>query len=127
MDEEDYGGPEMPHGMNQTRKRGWGGGDMEMEHQQEATRKEKRKNVAAVRVEQFQNTVVGEGYQAKHVIRQPSKNKEAAKIVDMTRGRTFHDDSKKSEFTSRFDKSNYIQSKGLRDFRREIEKILAQS
>jgi hypothetical protein len=88
MDEEDGGGPEMPHGtrMNQTRKRGWGGGDMEMEHQQEATRKEKRKNVAAVRVEQFQNTVVGEGYQAKHVIRQPSKNKEAAKIVDMTGG-----------------------------------------
>lgn len=127
MENEKERGPEIPHGMHQSRKRGWGGGDMEIQHQRESSRKDKQKHVAAVEVGQFQNTVVGEGYQAKHVIRQPSKQATVAKLVDMTGGRTFHDDSKKSNLKSRFDKSTYIESKGLRDFRKEIERILSGS
>eukprot|EP00980_Cylindrotheca_fusiformis_P014199 scaffold3736_cov103-Cylindrotheca_fusiformis.AAC.1 len=125
MSDDEYEGPGIPHGTNQTRKRGWGGGDMEMEHQQESSRKGKRQNVAAVNVRQFQNTIVGEGYQAKHVIRQPGQQADAAKLVDMTGGSNNREDSKKEKVKSSFNRNNYIECKGLREFRKEIEKILA--
>ena len=50
-------------------QKGWGGGDLEMEHQRESFRQQK-KGAAAVDISQFQNTEVGKGYQAKHVVRQ---------------------------------------------------------
>ncbi|KAL3944884.1 MAG: hypothetical protein SGBAC_001029 [Bacillariaceae sp.] len=102
-------------------KRGWQGSSMELEHQQDSGREKKRKNVAAMDVTQFQNTEVGEGYQAKHVMRQPSKRDEKTKVVDMTGGKDFKTEKKRPN-TKKFD--NLLECKGLRDFRREIEKIL---
>lgn len=96
---------------------------MEMEHQHDSSRKKKRKNVAAVDVKDFHNTEVGEGYQARHVVRQPSKRSNKEKVVDMTGGKDFKNERRRPE-TKKFDRSKLIACKGLRDFRREIEKIL---
>lgn len=102
-------------------KRGWQGSSMEMEHQQDSSQNKKRKNAAAMDVKQFHNTEVGEGYQAKHVMRQPSKRDDKTKVVDMTGGKDFKSEKRRPE-TKRFEK--LIECKGLRDFRKEIEAIL---
>jgi hypothetical protein len=54
------------------RERGWEGQELEWNHQRGGGNNNNTKSVsAAVDLGQFQNTVVGQGYQAKHVIRQP--------------------------------------------------------
>jgi hypothetical protein len=129
MNEENYDGPELPKGIKRNRG-GWQGEDLEMEHSRDASQSGKRKNVAAVHVEQFQNHVVGKGYQAKHVIRQKTgKEKVAAAIVDMTGGKAAKESSSSSQTqpSSKFNRKTYIQCKGLREFRREIEKILSSA
>ncbi|CAJ1969550.1 unnamed protein product [Cylindrotheca closterium] len=108
-------------GRHRGSKRGWQGSSMEMEHQQDSSRNKKSKNVAATDKQQFYNTEVGVGYQAKHVMRQPSKRDPKNKVVDMTGGKDFKSEKKRPE-TKKFE--NVIECKGLRDFRREIEKIL---
>jgi len=50
--------------------KGWQGGDLELDHAREAFEQHKSKTVAAVDISQFQNTEIGKGYQAKHVVRQ---------------------------------------------------------
>lgn len=49
---------------------GWGGNDMELEHQRQSFLEHKNKTSAAVDISQFQNHEIGQGYQAKHVVRQ---------------------------------------------------------
>ena len=105
-------------------KRGWQGSSMELEHQQDSSRNKKRKNVAAMDVKQFHNTEVGEGYQARHVVRQPSKRDDKETVVDMTGGKDFKTE-KQLPKTKRFEK--LIECKGLREFRKEIEKILSSA
>ncbi len=123
-DDSRYGGPDMPRGVVSDR-RGWQGEELEMKHQQEIFRSGKVGSVAAVDIRQFQNHVVGEGYQAKHVVRQPSANPVSlVKIQDLTGGLVFHDEPKKSGKTDTGERK-YLENDGLREFRKEIEYILA--
>lgn len=114
---------EMPRGVS-SRRKGWQGEELEMQHQREAARSEKQKVSAAVDIKQFQNTVVGEGYQAKHVIRQPSTSNSAANVRDMTGGK-FAESTNETKPLTTTDRAEYIKNSGLRDFRREIETILS--
>jgi hypothetical protein len=122
------GGPAMPRGVvSHHRRRGWQGEELEMGHQQEALRggKSKQGAVAAVDIRQFQNTVVGEGYQAKHVVRQPgSKPASSLQVKDLSGGAVFNKAKEKPSKSDSGDR-DYIKNDGLREFRKEIELILA--
>jgi hypothetical protein len=69
------GGPALPRGVLRPKmvRKGvtsaWAGEEMELEHQRQQP-SDKKQTYAAVDITQFQNTVVGKGYQAKHVVRQ---------------------------------------------------------
>ena len=117
MDDRDY---------NRKRNKGWGGEELEMQHQRDAFAKEKHNKVTAVNLEQFQNNEVGKGYQAKHVIRQQSAAN-TSKIIDMSGGAEFKSASVPETIIKPKvgEEKGYIQSKELRDFRREIETILS--
>jgi hypothetical protein len=127
-DASDDGGPAMPPRGVTGRRRGWQGEELEMAHQ--ATRTdEHHQTVAAVDIRQFQNTVVGEGYQARHVVRQPSASSPAAKTKDMTGGADMKETKKSTTLDAyKYTGGNkYIENAGLRQFRREIEDILSSS
>jgi hypothetical protein len=103
---------------------------MEMVHQREAIREDKGKASAAVDISQFQNHEVGKGYQAKHVIRQKTGEEPSVKIKDMMSGEKNRADSKaKAPKRSANEiseiRASYMKSAGLREFRKEIEKILS--
>ena len=122
MDDDMMGGPDLPRGVSSHRGV-WQGETLEMEHQQEAFRNEKRNIAAAVDIKQFQNNVVGEGYQAKHVIRQPSANQAPKMVVrDMTGAKK---SGKGAEDSISIDRDEFLKNAGLREFRREIENILS--
>ena len=100
---------------------------MEIEHQQQDSINGKLKDgvAAAVDIRQFQNNVVGEGYQARHVVRQPSaRSSKPMKVQDMTGGAQFFPDDRATELIDTGTRS-YLENEGLRSFRKEIEKILA--
>ena len=124
MDEDN----ELPRGIVRQQRRGWQGEELEIDHQRESIQSGKSKEAVTVAVDigQFQNHVVGEGYQAKHVVRQPSAKPRGARlqVKDMTGGAKFSDDNREPEKTDNGDRS-YIQNAGLRAFRKEIESILA--
>mmetsp|Transcript_1797 Transcript_1797/g.2588 ORF Transcript_1797/g.2588 Transcript_1797/m.2588 type:complete len:164 (+) Transcript_1797:139-630(+) len=111
---------------------------------------------ATVDLSQFRNTEVGVGYQAKGVVRQRSgyeesnisktKRKETLPpqipkadnaLEQNIRQQPFKNDSERiqeKDMTNTSASSNkapefnkFLQSKGIRDFRREIEKILSQA
>jgi hypothetical protein len=68
--------------------KGWQGSSMELTHQMESHRDQKASQYAAVDIRQFQNTQVGKGYQAKHVVRQrqvaDQQDTEPQVVKDMT-------------------------------------------
>lgn len=130
------------------RKGGWSGEELEMQHQQDvfaAKNKNKhqhQKGAGTLLKDQFQNTEVGQGYQAKHVIRQKQHSSATtvatsssnSNIIDMSGGVDFNKASalqsnNKSNMPeeSILDVKLYLKSKELRDFRKEIEKILSSS
>jgi hypothetical protein len=115
-----------PRSVSQQR-RGWQGEELEIDHQRESLKSGKDKDAvaAAVDIRQFQNHVVGEGYQAKHVIRQSSAKTRgpSLQIKDMSGGAKFGRGESKQEMKDTGDR-NYIQNAGLREFRKEIESIL---
>ena len=119
---------ELPRGIVRQQRRGWQGEELEIDHQREAIQSGKVKEAAAVAVDirQFQNHVVGEGYQARHVVRQPSSKPRGAslQVKDMTGGAKFSGDTSTPEKADSGDR-RYIQNAGLREFRKEIEAILA--
>lgn len=120
-------GPAMPRGVVNQRRRGWQGEELEMGHQQETLRsgKHKESTVAAVDIRQFQNHVVGEGYQARHVVRQPSANPASnLQVKDMSGGAAFHHKKEKASKSDTGERE-YMKNDGLREFRKEIESILA--
>ena len=122
-------GPATPHGAINTNRRlpGWQGQELELGHQQEVLRSgRKERVVTAVDIRQFQNHVVGQGYQAKHVVRQPSANLASfqAQITDMSGGAVFHSETEKAKKADSGYR-DYIKNDGLREFRKEIESILA--
>jgi hypothetical protein len=80
----------LPRSVGQQR-RGWQGEELEIDHQRESLKSGKYKDAvaAAVDIRQFQNhVVVGEGYQAKHVMRQSSAKTTgpSLQIKDMSGG-----------------------------------------
>lgn len=127
-DGSDDGGPEPPRGVMK-RRRGWEGEEMEMVHQKEAFREDKGKVSAAVDISQFQNYEVGKGYQAKHVVRQKTGEAPSAKIKDMSGDNNGADSKAKAPKRSANEiseiRASYMKSAGLREFRKELEKILS--
>ena len=131
MDEDDG----VPRGVLPapgSRKRGWDGGHLEMEHQVESLRQNKSSAVAAVDVRQFHNVEVGEGYKARHVVRQPSAARRDAapskKSRDATSGGSSScadGDAAGAPAAAARDVEKLLRNDGLRAFRREIEKILS--
>lgn len=107
---------------------------------------------AAVDLNQFRNEEVGKGYQAKHVVRQreATASASAAGVVDMSGGKFSSSkkergaESAASKKRSLDDKGatddggggekkagdfrleSYLQCKGMRDFMKDIDKILKQ-
>lgn len=117
------GGPRIPTGAVK-RQRGWQGEELEMEHKKQSH--EKLSQAAAVDIRQFQNHKVGEGYQARHVIRQRSAHSgNDMQVQDMSGGK-FTEKKEPEKLVDTGDR-NYLRNKGLRDFRKEIESILASS
>ena len=108
------------------KRKGWQGDEMELDHQREKLREGPRNDtVVAVDLKQFQNHKVGEGYQAKHVVRQKSgATNSTVEIVDMS--------SNKNPFKTKEKKqderlSKYLRSNAMREFRRQLEEILNSS
>ncbi len=143
-DEDDY----IPRGVLKTQRRGWQGEEMELEH----LRSDKdfpKSTFCAVDKQQFYNHQIGEGYQAKHVFRQPKKEdvKQETQVISGLKAQeakssihsetTFdehrqqHKQEKRKRESEDDTKQNklqmYLNSTGMRHFRREIEKILSTS
>jgi len=133
-----------------SKRRGWAGEDLELEHQRESLRESKEKVSAAVDISQFQNHEVGKGYQAKHVVRQQVAEKPTVMdIKDMTGGGSSRSDSKKNKSSKdkqqkgekkrkhreeereeepdnpRTRLKKYLSSPAFVSFRKEIDDILA--
>eukprot|EP00934_Nitzschia_sp_Nitz4_P002068 Nitzschia sp. Nitz4//scaffold119_size111653//20941//21306//NITZ4_004179-RA/size111653-processed-gene-0.5-mRNA-1//1//CDS//3329533803//2068//frame0 len=115
--------PDAPRGS--TANRGWQGGEMEMDHQRNKELGFKGES-AAVDLDQFRNYVVGEGYQAQHVVRQrgaPKPSNQPLSIQDMTGGAKFSQNDA-SFSTSDTGERDYLQNAGIREFRKELEGLL---
>jgi predicted ATPase len=130
------GRPSLPEGV--LRKRGaiWDGEEMELEHYREdrlsGEKRRKQDTAVAVDLTQFQNTAVGQGYQAKHVIRQRTVEEEPKRSITKisTKGEnsTLIRNEAKAHSTSTAASeltglNQLLQLKAIRDFRRELEKI----
>ena len=138
----------------------WQGEEMELDHQRETERRDRDRDessttgaaaiVTAVDLNQFRNTEVGKGYQAKHVVRQNTtatnndtaaaaaaqviidaetmvpastkKRRSAAAAVRMER-RAENDTATTVAVVT--EKEELLRNDGLRLFRREIENILS--
>ena len=103
------------------------------EHQRESLQQQSGSSAksthAAVDLQQFRNDEVGKGYQAKHVVRQKGVPNKASGIVDMSQRK---EESMETTQTARSNaesitKESYLQCRGMRNFMREVEKILDNS
>ena len=112
--------------------------DTELEHDQ-AARCDVTKNHAAVDLSQFRNEEVGRGYKAKHVVRQREASSSAKGVLDMSGGifstkdvgsssatkKRGRDEIGRGDETAVGKKSDaYLKCKGMRDFMKDIDKIL---
>ncbi|KAL7578217.1 hypothetical protein ACA910_012641 [Epithemia clementina (nom. ined.)] len=131
-------------GFNKKR-RGWEGQEMELQHSRDTWKKDQESGSTAVAVdlEQFRNHQVGEGYQAKFVVRQQYAHEPARKekidsvaVVDILRAKRSRNDetgiSKSDKKRQRKNTSDeilakYLECEGLRQFRKELEKIVNSS
>ena len=82
-------------------------------------------NHAAVDLSQFRNEEVGKGYQAKHVIRQKGAPTKASGIVDMSQRK--EESEPKPKDAEPITKESYLSCRGMRNFVREVDKILGNS
>lgn len=127
--------PRIPQGVIKSRG-GWQGEELELEHQRQQDANHKT-SAAAVDLNQFRNTEVGKGYQAKHVVRQKGAKIESISIKDMSKPDPSAKSNKRSRESSKKRKDNsrpsedkepplqrYLKCEGLRAFRKEIEKIV---
>ena len=82
-DDDDDHDPRSRGMMIPKRRRGWEGEEMELQRDDEPTAGLSAH--AAVDLQQFRNTEVGKGYQAKHVVRQRTgmESQNAVKVQDM--------------------------------------------
>ena len=98
---------------------------------------------AAVDLSQFRNEEVGKGYQAKGVVRQRGgATNNASRVVDMSGGSFSKQNDSLSKKKKRIHEENeeeagsrkkqpdplqsYLQCQGMRDFVKEVDKILQQ-
>ena len=136
MERRQYDSDENDHRkpVASSRKRGWGGEELEMNHTRQQLREGTSTNYTAVDLKQFHNTIVGVGYQAKGVIRQKYQLQEAVQVHDMRADQkppgSSSEQSKREEVSTQTKQSKiqrrerYIQCAGLREFRRQLEEIL---
>mmetsp|Transcript_17655 Transcript_17655/g.41195 ORF Transcript_17655/g.41195 Transcript_17655/m.41195 type:complete len:147 (-) Transcript_17655:1544-1984(-) len=139
---EDELGPAIPEGVLR-RRAGWSDREnFEIEHQRERLRSDAEASSAAVDLSQFRNEEVGKGYQAKHVVRQAVAASSNDAVIDMTGNQKEAKKSKKrnkrvneqvadaegSRKHSRPDPrlGTYLGNKHMRDFVREVDKIINQ-
>lgn len=141
-------GPSGPH--HQGKSKGWDGDHLELEHQRkqaEETSTQHHGEPVAVDLEQFRNTEVGKGYQARHVIRQPrvataaaelstssTTSRKIAPAPDSSSSRTHQGGTSNisqgkrpaspssTPHDPKLDK--YLRCEALRKFRRELDQIL---
>lgn len=146
-------GPDMPAGVLRSRG-GWQDKfNLEVEHQRERLQadadggalKGETNAHAAVDLSQFRNEEVGKGYKAKHVVRQRGASPSATGVVDMSGGKfskkerraesskkRSRDDGEKEDNDGNKRQSgdlrlaSYLKCKGMRNFMKEIDKILKQ-
>lgn len=146
---------EMDHQRERLRAARQEDDDNDSDHSRSGIREDaakKNDTHVAVDLSQFRNEEVGKGYKAKHVIRQREAGVESSSsggVVDMSGGK-FRSEGKKdggmgasgSKRSAGNDGSSrevgkirrkepsqldtYLQCKGVRDFRREIEKLLSR-
>jgi hypothetical protein len=109
----------------------WQGEEMELQHAV-VSKRLLTSSAAAVDLNQFRNTEVGQGYQAKHVVRQRTGVVEKAddKTVEAVQETTTRRAASSSECDiakskKTVTKEDLLANKGLRDFRKEIESILS--
>jgi len=100
------------------------------EHQRESLQQQSgstsaKSTHAAVDLQQFRNDEVGKGYQAKHVVRQKGVPSKASGIVDMSQRKeeSIETQTARSNAES-ITKESYLQCRGMRNFMREVNKIL---
>ena len=103
--------------------------DFPTDHQREALQQSESGNNkadhAAVDLSQFRNEEVGKGYQAKHVIRQAGAPSKVSGIVDMSKKDiSSKKDESKPKPKDTTTKETYLACRGMRNFIREVDKIL---
>ena len=133
------GGPAVPAGVLPTSKKGWAGEELEIQHRIDHNPKE---DFAAVEITQFQNTEVGAGYQARGVVRQKTagaaQNTPVRDWTGKTQGSTnpvAGGDSTEPKLPKEIKRKKnkrkrleeYISCDGIREFRKEIEQLLASA
>jgi hypothetical protein len=130
------------------RGKGWEGEEMEIAHQREerlrgAGSRSGKEKYQTVNLDQFRNDEVGVGFQARGVQRQKTGMDDRIKIIDMTKNDSPHqsDESRDNEAKRKKTRhrkngsqedgedsiQKYLQCQALRDFRKEIEKILSET
>ena len=99
---------------------------MELNHQREKLREGARNDtVVAVDLKQFQNHKVGEGYQAKHVVRQKSGvTNSTVEVVDLSSKEISFKTKEKIKEERLY---KYLRSNAMREFRRQLEEVLNSS
>lgn len=105
------------------RNRGGWGEAMELAHQR--TNDASATSVVAVDLDQFRNTEVGTGYQAKHVVRQKTAASTTTKTKIVNSNFQNAADRGKSSEDKSIEKEELLRNDGLRAFRKEIESILS--
>ena len=118
------------HNTANKQRGGWGEA-LELEHRK-STLTSDRSSVVAVDLNQFRNTEVGSGYQARHVVRQKAvgdamgKTKIVHKNSDFPTGREENERTQARHSTA-ISTEDLLKNDGLRVFRKEIENILSSS
>jgi hypothetical protein len=125
-------------------KTGWAGEEMEIAHQRGDSSSSRKEKYQTVNLEQFRNNEVGNGYQARGVVRQKTGEMGSKmNIIDMTKKQPQSDGSnddkeakkrrsKRQRISGQKDENMgsidiFLQCQALRDFRKELEKILSEA
>jgi hypothetical protein len=140
MSDDDKQNNDLPRNVLSRKNRGWQGQELEQER---TFQEDSQQSFAAVDVNQFRNTVVGQGYQAKHVVRQKGidlnqarrKSEEGTSIgkamnmleeaTSTARISNRQDNVEEDNESARLQK--YLSCEAFRRFRKELAKIETQS
>jgi hypothetical protein len=138
--------------LKMNKRKGWEGEELELEHERERMMKKLNQSTeegtkggtgtggnttstnafVAVDLNQFRNTEVGTGFQAKHVVRQRTAStlpttatttKTVNHMMMMTRTDN-NNNNNNNKVCPHLTKEELLRNEGLRQFRKEIEKII---